>query len=709
MKFKILPILIILFLSAQCLHSQIVAPLNDANNLQPIGKFTYYLQDAKYLEINEILKADIQSEFKPYSQNAPNFGAISDALWFRFDVAKETEEQFYLQVGSAFIDSIALYAVTDGKIKEVQISGDNYVFSQRAIKVNTFHFPLNIPKGVNQTYFLRTKTMQPHFFPLRTGTLKAFMEDAHKLDFIQGIYLGIMLLILFYNFFLYFSTNEKIYLLYSAYVVSITWFMSAVFQYIFEYAWPNMPIINKYAVASSAFTILTATVFTRSFLHTQKFVPKLHKFSSVFIGLGIIDLILVFSPFQIPALMLAQVSILSMAIYFLISGLTVLRKGYKPAKFYLAAWSFLIIGFIAAILESANILPVMYYINSMQIGSAFEVTLLSFALADRINIYKKEREEAQAAALKLEKEQSELIKKQNINLEEKVTARTAELEKSLKELTLTQNQLIQSEKLASLGELTAGIAHEIQNPLNFVNNFSELSVDITKDLNIEINKPTIDKKYVGDLLSDLSSNQEKIGHHGKRASSIVKGMLEHSRSSSSKKELIDLNDLAEEYFRLSYHGLRSKDKYFNVTMETHFDANIKPIEIIPQEFGRVFLNLINNAFYAVNEKKKGYKDFAGSENAHELLNKYEPIVKLSTKKLENGVEISIKDNGIGIPKSIREKIFQPFYTTKPTGQGVGLGLSLAYDIISKGHGGTLKVESSEGEGSEFIITLPNSK
>ena len=273
-----------------------------------------------------------------------------------------------------------------------------------------------------------------------------------------------------------------------------------------------------------------------------------------------------------------------------------------------------------------------------------------------------------------------------------------QIENTLVELKATQTQLIQSEKLASLGELTAGIAHEIQNPLNFVNNFSELSVDLAKDLNDEIHKPDIDKAYVEELLTDLTSNQEKINHHGKRASSIVKGMLEHSRASTGVKELTDINKLADEYLRLSYHGLRAKDNTFNADFTTDFDENLPKIEVIPQDMGRVLLNLINNAFYAVNQRKQLLE-------SSQLSKSYTPSVSVTTQQLDNQIIIKVKDNGTGIPESVRAKIFQPFFTTKPTGQGTGLGLSLAYDIVTKGHGGTLEVESTEGVGTTFIITL----
>jgi signal transduction histidine kinase len=265
------------------------------------------------------------------------------------------------------------------------------------------------------------------------------------------------------------------------------------------------------------------------------------------------------------------------------------------------------------------------------------------------------------------------------------------IESTLSVLKATQAQLIQSEKMASLGELTAGIAHEIQNPLNFVNNFSEVNTELIDDMQQQMDKGNYtDAKAIS---NDIRENEQKINHHGKRADAIVKGMLQHTRASAGRKEPTDINALAEEYLRLAYHGMRAKDKSFDAKLETRFDPMVGKLNIVPQDIGRVLLNLINNAFYAVAEKK------------NEQGASYNPLVNLSTKKIDSQIEIRIKDNGNGIPEKVVDKIFQPFFTTKPTGQGTGLGLSLSYDII-KAHGGELKVENKEGEGVKFIIQLP---
>ncbi len=270
------------------------------------------------------------------------------------------------------------------------------------------------------------------------------------------------------------------------------------------------------------------------------------------------------------------------------------------------------------------------------------------------------------------------------------------LENTLNDLKLTQTQLIHSEKMASLGELTAGIAHEIQNPLNFVNNFSDVNIELLNEMITALDNQNYSEIKI--MLNDVLMNETKINDHGKRADGIIKSMLQHSRKSSGIKEPININTLADEYMRLAYHGFRAKDKSFNAKTETDFDDSVGPVNVVPQDIGRVILNLITNAFYAVSEKKKSTSE------------SYEPIVSINTrKKIAPGgkptVILSVRDNGNGIPKEAIDKIFQPFFTTKPSGQGTGLGLSLSYDIV-KAHGGDLKVSTKEGEYAEFIITLP---
>jgi signal transduction histidine kinase len=268
----------------------------------------------------------------------------------------------------------------------------------------------------------------------------------------------------------------------------------------------------------------------------------------------------------------------------------------------------------------------------------------------------------------------------------------ADIETTLAQLQVTQNQLIQSEKMASLGELTAGIAHEIQNPLNFVNNFSEVNMELIDEMEHELNNG--DKDEAISIATDIKQNLEKIRHHGQRADGIVKGMLQHSRASSNTKEPTDINKLADEYLRLAYHGLRAKDKSFNAELETDFNPDLPLVNVVPQDIGRVLLNLLNNAFYAVQQKQKT----AGID--------YKPRVSVTTAVKNELLVIKVSDNGVGMPDSIKEKIMQPFFTTKPTGEGTGLGLSLSYDIVTKGHEGKIELVSTGDRGSEFSIILP---
>ena len=308
---------------------------------------------------------------------------------------------------------------------------------------------------------------------------------------------------------------------------------------------------------------------------------------------------------------------------------------------------------------------------------------LSVFLLIAFMLYRTNRQQRKANAL-LQRQRDEIH-------EQRTKAETA-----LIELRATQTQLVQKEKMASLGELTAGIAHEIQNPLNFVNNFSEVSAELVAELEEEGQKPDRDTELEAEILGDLRQNLQKITHHGGRASAIVRGMLEHSRTGTGEKQPTNLNTLADEYLKIAFHGLRAKDKNFNAELATDFAPDLGKVNVMPQELGRVLLNLYNNAFYAVQEKQKT------------TLADYRPTVKVSTRRTETGVEIRVQDNGMGIPDAVKAKIFQPFFTTKPTGEGTGLGLSLSYDIVTKGHGGSLAVESVNGEGTTFVIDLPTS-
>ncbi|WP_226163246.1 sensor histidine kinase [Hymenobacter terricola] len=391
--------------------------------------------------------------------------------------------------------------------------------------------------------------------------------------------------------------------------------------------------------------------------------------------------------------------------YFLLVLLVMLAvlfavRGYRPSRTLLfAALPFVLYKVIELVLEDPTGKMPKSYDSFMDATQGFALiwlfTFIFIARSQKKNLEKERvlREEEEKA--------KRLIAAQNVELERLVAERTValttqaeELRGALTELRQTQAQLVQSEKMASLGELTAGIAHEIQNPLNFVNNFAEVSAELVAELEEEQDKPTRDPELEADLLADLKQNLVKISQHGGRAASIVRGMLEHSRTSTGERTPTDINQLADEYLRLAYHGLRAKDKSFNATLKPDFDPALPPVEVIAQDLGRVLLNLLSNAFYAVRQRQ--LRGEAG----------YAPTVSISTRQTGEKVEIRVRDNGLGIPEAVRAKIFQPFFTTKPTGEGTGLGLSLSYDIITQGHSGTLAVASEEGNYTEFLISLP---
>ncbi len=395
-------------------------------------------------------------------------------------------------------------------------------------------------------------------------------------------------------------------------------------------------------------------------------------------------------------------TILSYIIALGLFGIIYLEEAFDEARpTVFAVLPLLLVSFLGSLLDliSSDFYDRLHYL--FETAKVFAIVWMITMLI----INKKQRKALEKERLKTheEEQQNKIMATLKADLEVQVAERTAELtsqkealEHALAELKSAQAQLIQSEKLASLGELTAGIAHEIQNPLNFVNNFSEINTELIEEMHVEIEKGNINE--IKAIANDIRENEKKITQHGKRADAIVKGMLHHSRNSSGVKEPTDINALADEYLRLSYHGLRAKDKTFNATLKTDFDERIGKINIIPQDIGRVILNLITNAFYVVTEKKK---ELQSAGNGTE----YNPTVSVITKKMGRNVVVMVKDNGNGIPPKLMDKIFQPFFTTKPAGQGTGLGLSLSYDIVNA-HGGELKVETKEGEGTTFIINLP---
>ncbi len=678
-----------------CFAQPVIVPEAAQQNIN-IGKMISVFSDtSSQLSYAAISAAGFQNKFVQSNQNVPDFGTDSTPVWCRFSIKNSFGEKLALTIENTELEWIDLYIPKKDSLIIKSLSVYN-PFRKREISVNENLFLLDIPKDSIQLFYLRVKTATGLQFPMHVSSLELSLSSIQHTNILYGIYVGFMILMILYNLFIYASLKDSAYLFYVLYVTFITLTNVIEEGLAFEYLWPTVPHLNHYVNIVACLAGSFAIMFSASFLHTSENAKRMHRFFYVLISFYIASIITILIGYRFLGMIATEVVSLVSIILLFITGVFVYSRGFKPAKYYLIGWATLLIGVSVFILKDFNVVPYnQLTVNALRIGSGIEALLLSFALANKINIYREEKEEAKAEAFNQLKANEKLVLEQNVILETKVTERTKELEHLLKELNETQAQLIQREKLASLGELTAGIAHEIQNPLNFVNNFSEVSRELMHEMKEEIDKGNTDEAKT--IAGSIEQNLEKITHHGKRADAIVKSMLQHSGSSVGQKEETDINVLADEYLKLSYRGILTKHKDFNTTIHLDFDRSIGTINIIQQDIAKVILNICNNAFYSLSEKQKNSSQ------------EYKPVIVVTTKKLadKNEISISIKDNGYGISRKVMDKIFQPFFTTKPTGQGTGLGLSLSYDII-KAHGGEIKVNSVEGESAEFVIILPTS-
>jgi signal transduction histidine kinase len=637
------------------------------------------------LSIKDILNGDIKDG--EIVEIHPNEIVIKqyEKYWFAIEfISKVDFQNWLLHVENAYsgfgfsnnFSEIRSYAVQEGKIVNTGNTGFFVPASKRDYDSRHAQSLLNLSLSSESSLTLWVQINKNHTIRSSFPNLTIYDPNIilptythEKRDImIFGIFLIVWILSIIMYIYLKDETSFWFLALTTTLIVQnlTTWSSDPLTSVLY----PENPKYGYYiGILPSFFNQILLLQFSRTFVNLQFKNKKLDKMMIwAMIVLFCVDIILFYSSIYFENNNFIEVFFVVYGLIYTASGITYLTLKTPLSKF---------IGVAILLFIIPQLIPLPFD-NKYLTYSALILTITS-GVGYRVKLLFQDR-------LQAEKEKKDLVIQQNTLLEKQVAERTSELNQSLNVLKATQAQLIQSEKLASLGELTAGIAHEIQNPLNFVNNFSELSVDLVKDLKDELKRPDKDETYIDELFDDLSQNQQKINHHGKRASSIVKGMLEHSRASTGVKELTDINQLADEYLRLSYHGLRAKDKDFNADFTTDFQALLPEIEVIPQDMGRVLLNLINNAFWAVKTADK-------------------PLVIVKTEQSNNQLIIKVIDNGKGMTDEVKAKIFQPFFTTKPTGQGTGLGLSLAYDIVTKGHGGTLEVKSVEGEGSEFIIKL----
>lgn len=694
----LLPLFFSLFVSAQ---NSIV--WNGKNDKRDIGdKILFFEDKGKRYSVDEVSSSAFDSKFVLSSQKVFNHSDTS-FYWVKLSIINNTDDKLLLEIPQPVLSEVDFFyrdSLT-GKWHTMH-AGFKVPLSQKFYRHQYQLFPLT---KSTQEYYLRLQS-KGIAIPMRIWEESLYEENSSNQKIIFGIFTGLMGFVVLINLFFFFSLRKFPHLHYAV-LVLLYYLIAANVEGYIVYVFPGLDLFYGmfiYAIINMPIGISFAMLF----LDTKNATPKLNKIGWI---LFFYYVSYIFWHRFLSPMYLAYVSnfhgllvVLIMAAF----GIQVGRNGNKMGYYFFVSY---MLFFVFAAIDTKSKLtgspPYIFELSYVSIGFLIEALSLSYLLTVRFDWEKKsleqERLKAQSLLLEQTRENERIIKEQNILLEHKVAERTNELiiekkkaEEALSQLQSTQSQLIQKEKLASLGELTAGIAHEIQNPLNFVNNFSELSVELAKELKEERlkGKEERDEALENELVEDLIQNQEKINLHGKRASSIVKGMLEHSRTATGERQLTDINQLADEYLRLSYHGLRAKNSSFNADYELIEDKTLAKVEVVPQEIGRVLLNIINNAFYAVHERAKPGKI------------PYQPKVTVITKVVDNYLELRVQDNGTGIPEAIKSKIFQPFFTTKPTGEGTGLGLSLSYDIVVKGHGGTLEAESEEGEGTTFILRLP---
>ena len=672
--------------------------------------------------IEDISNTALKDSFQTLSGmvNAGNNNA--QVNWLRFTIRNDLDKPYEISFTSAALKADFYLVDSAGKITH-QKTGMDYEPEERdGIKLRNQILYQMGPKEQLQVYLRRyaipAGLPQPLRIQINNGDkiLRQILNEVEEKYYSgqwykMAFFTGLLLMAAFFNFFFFLTVKDKVYLYFSLFLI----FIALSPPYTQELYLPRNYYLQKIYSQFINFAVFFLVQFFRTYFQTARTLPKwdkVIKFSSFLIFADVLFVLFLRQRAMGPINSIGAFVILLNSVLLTVTFLVIYKRSGKAGKFFLFAIApflfsicLILVAFIIGALFSslsgmqfnAVFSWLAKYADSIIFGSlGWSAVVFTWAL---FNSHAEQRETLDHQALEKERmakekeiERNELIAAQKIELEKQVAERTAELKQSLEELQSTQTQLIQREKMASLGELTAGIAHEIQNPLNFVNNFSEVNKELLTELKEGIQSGKMDD--VLDLTEDLIANEEKINLHGKRADSIVKSMLQHSRLSAGQKEPTDINALADEYLRLSFHGLKAKDKSFNAKIETAFDPSLPRANIVAQDMGRVFLNLFNNAFYAVMEKAKLREPG------------YEPLVKVSIARAGDKLLIEIADNGIGIPGNIADKIFQPFYTTKPTGQGTGLGLSLSYEIITKGHDGELKVRSTPAEGAVFFITLP---
>jgi two-component system NtrC family sensor kinase len=718
-KYKIIGIFVaiaFLFCSFSDLYSQKkTVEINDTSSPHPIGKFLSLFKDVESIyKDSEIVHL---SQFESEGKVVPVMNTVTKGnIWVKFAIVNQTSNPaLFLSLPYSNISEISFYRRNNNKLEFISTTGNNFSFSQRIYRSPDYVFPLNLRKGDTSEFFLKIKSTHPILLPLLIKSKEQLDGTINNENLIFGLYFGIILSLIFYNLFLFISTRDLSYLFYIIYLFFLGLAQTTASGYGFKYLWPNLPGINSYAlIITTAIAAITGILFAIFFLRIAYYYRNFIYLLSIILLLyfaGIVGSISGNNQFSYGILNYTGLG--AVVLLITISAL-IGKKGYRPAYFYLAAWIFLLAGIIILILRNINILPYTSFTTyASYIGSALEAILLSFALADRINTLRKEKEESQVYALKISQENEKLIREQNIVLEQKVAERTDELQNTnhqlsdaLANLQDAQIQLVEAEKMASLGQLTAGIAHEINNPINFVKaNIKPLKLDIddlfeiihqynelhnSKDGNLQKQlKLVYEKERALDMnfvKAEIQQLLKGIEDGAERTAEIVRGLKTFSRLDEGELKTANVHDGIESTLVLLRNSLPPY-----IRIEKRFDSKGN-IECFPGKLNQVFMNILNNSIQAIGEKKEiGEEEFI-TISTHDVSEKF--------------MHISIKDTGPGMNEQVRHRIFEPFFTTKAVGEGTGLGMAIVFKIVEE-HNGKIEVLSQPGKGAEFIITLPH--
>lgn len=676
-----------------------------------IGKNLSVLQADREVSFEDVLHS---SEFTRNDKDIPNFGLTPHSVWLRFDVSNRSDFSYFLfNVAYPILDEVELFSPTDTGYTSVKL-GEIYPFQQRRFRNPNYIFRLDIPEGKTYTYFLRIRSSEQIIVPLSISQPTTLWLNLSQEDLVLGVYLGVILIMIFYNLFLFFSVRDRSYLYYVLYVLFTGLTQIGIKGYTYKYLWPESPGFQlKSVIIFACVSCLAALSFTRRFLDLNRNARKSSKallVLAVFFIVGIAATVAgqVQTGFQIMQMSTTLFSFGVLGISFM-----VMVRGFQPARYFFAAWSVLLIGSIIFLLKDYGILPYNVLTSyAMQAASAVEMSLLSFGLANSINILKKEKEASQLQALQASMENERIVKEQNVILEHRVAERTHELEVSNNDLAHTldnlkeaQSQLVEAEKMASLGQLTAGIAHEINNPINFVtSNVGPLKRDVgmvfetidfvetlcmdgalsaeDKKQKIEQFKEDMDYDYLKVEISHLLNG---IHEGSSRTAEIVKGLRIFSRVDENDLKRADINEGIESSLIIVNNQLNGK-----IEVKRDLAKDLPMIECYPGKLNQVFLNIISNAIHAVKQQH-GDKDTG--------------LITIKTRTFEDHVTVEFMDNGTGMTEETQRKIYEPFFTTKDVGEGTGLGMSIVYNTIKK-HNGTITLVSQLGQGTSFLIKLP---